>query len=99
MSSSTHFAANLRRLREQRGLTQTALAEAAGLERMTVYQYEAEKRRAKLGDSLDTIAQALGVQPWELLVPPGTDLKKPSIEDALAVIAGAHGYGLTKVAT
>ena len=95
--SNALFAANLRKLREARGLTQTALAEAAGLEMATVYQYEAQKRRAKLGDSLDALANALGVEPWELLAPPDAKQKQSlSVEEALSILAKAHGFSLRK---
>lgn len=66
-------AANLRRLREQRGLTQDALAEAAGISRLTYRNIETRKSVPRV-DTLQALAMALQVG-IEALVAPVPHLK------------------------
>lgn len=54
------MAHRIKRLREQRGLSQHALADAAGVRGHTVYRYEAGHFEPS-GQVLDRIAEALGV--------------------------------------
>lgn len=60
------FGEKIRVFREERGLTQTALAALAGLKRMAIHHYEKGKHGKALVD-LVRIAKALGVQPQALL--------------------------------
>jgi transcriptional regulator with XRE-family HTH domain len=60
------LASNLRKLRQDRGLSQEALADIAGLHRTYVSSVERCERNATL-DTLDRLATALGIEPSELL--------------------------------
>lgn len=57
---------NLRRLRRQAGLSQSALGEKAGLHRTEIALLEAQKRAPKL-DTFVLLCQGLKVQPGQLL--------------------------------
>ncbi len=62
----SYIAANVRRLRAERGLTQDALAKAVGIDLRTVQHIEAGT--ASLGvKTLVDLADALGVKPAALL--------------------------------
>lgn len=56
----------LRDLREARDLTQEQLAQAAGLDRQTIYRTELATHSPR-ADAVARLARALGVQPSELL--------------------------------
>jgi transcriptional regulator with XRE-family HTH domain len=62
----------IRELRHRRGLSQEALADAAGLDRTYISSCERGKRNVSLL-TLYRIAAALDVEPSALLVPPGQD--------------------------
>jgi transcriptional regulator with XRE-family HTH domain len=62
------FAAHLRELREKRALSQTKLAELAGLNRNYVGDVERGRRNPCL-DNILRIAEALNVPPSELFRP------------------------------
>lgn len=66
LSQSELLAANLKRLRARANMNQSDLAEAAELSIGTVKQYEGGDRFPK---DLDSLAAALGAEPWELLQP------------------------------
>jgi transcriptional regulator with XRE-family HTH domain len=63
------LAVNLLSLRAAKGWTQEALAFEAGLHRTFVAHVERHARNISL-DNLDRLAAALGVETYELLVPP-----------------------------
>lgn len=60
------FAANVRREREARGLSQTKLSEMAGVGEHTVFNYENVKHPFNL-DIIESICKTLGVAPAEML--------------------------------
>lgn len=61
-------AANVRRLRKAQGLSQEGFAEACGLHRTYVGAIERAERNVSI-DNIERIAQALGVEGWEMLKP------------------------------
>lgn len=64
-------AANVRRLRSERGLSQEELADRANLHRTNISKLE-RKLHAISIDNLHWIAAALGVSPEELVRDPGS---------------------------
>jgi transcriptional regulator with XRE-family HTH domain len=66
-ASYPKFVANLKRLRERRGLTQAQLAEQARLDRTYVIMLERGKKTNPSLGALDRIAEALGVTVIDLL--------------------------------
>lgn len=73
MSSRDILAWNLKTLRTARGLSQEALADAAGIDRTYVSALERKVYSASI-DRLDKLAAELGVAPHVLLMPkPSTD--------------------------
>lgn len=65
-SARSVFAASLRRLRDQRGLSQERLAELAELHRTYVGSVERGERNISI-DNMEQLARALGVQLREML--------------------------------
>ncbi|HWL59250.1 MAG TPA: XRE family transcriptional regulator [Paracoccus sp. (in: a-proteobacteria)] len=65
-----HVAANLRRLRRERGLSQIALAEASGISRRLIIGVESGEANVSLA-SLDKLANALEVGFVDLVTEPG----------------------------
>lgn len=63
------LAVNLRAQRRKSGLSQEDLADRAGVDRTYVSSLERRVYAASI-DTLDKIAQALGIATFELLVPP-----------------------------
>jgi transcriptional regulator with XRE-family HTH domain len=63
------LASNVRRLRRLRGFSQIALAERSGVDRTGLNQLEGEFRGATLS-TIEKLAEALAVAPWELLKTP-----------------------------
>jgi transcriptional regulator with XRE-family HTH domain len=64
----TLVAANLRRLRSKRGLSQEALADKAGIHRTYIGSVERAERNVSV-DNICRLAWALGVDVRELLTP------------------------------
>lgn len=60
------FAANLRSARKAQGLSQEALAHDAGLHRTYIGSVERGERNVSI-DNIERLAQALGVEPAELM--------------------------------
>jgi transcriptional regulator with XRE-family HTH domain len=63
------FAANVRRLRHEKGVSQEELAESAGINRTYVSKLETARTYAGL-EIIGKLAKALEVEPIELLRPP-----------------------------
>jgi transcriptional regulator with XRE-family HTH domain len=59
---------NLKRLRQERGVSQEALADAACIDRTYVSSIERRVYSISI-DKLEAIAAVLGVQPYQLLLP------------------------------
>ncbi|WP_313631849.1 helix-turn-helix domain-containing protein [Massilia timonae] len=62
------FGVTLRRAREELGLSQELLAEKAGLHRTYIGQVERGERNISV-DSMERLADAVGLQLWEMLQP------------------------------
>ena len=67
VSSRENLARNLKALRTSRGLSQEALADAAGIDRTYVSALERRKYSLSI-DRLDSLALSLGVEPFMLLL-------------------------------
>ena len=65
-SARQRFAQNLRRVREERNLSQEALADAAGLHRTYVGSVERGERNISI-DNIERLANAVGLSPAEML--------------------------------
>lgn len=65
----SHVAGNVRRLRQERGLSQSALAERSGISRRMIVAIESDEANVSLS-SLDRLAAALGVSLAEAVRPP-----------------------------
>jgi transcriptional regulator with XRE-family HTH domain len=66
VSELEQFAANLRAAREQRGLSQEALAQVGGLHRTEISLLERGQREPRLS-TIVALARALDVEPARLL--------------------------------
>ena len=60
------FATNVRKYRKEKGLSQEALADLAGLHRTYISAIERERRNISI-DNIENIAAALDVEPYMLL--------------------------------
>ncbi|CBS89245.1 helix-turn-helix domain-containing protein [Azospirillum lipoferum] len=79
------LAANIRRLRRERGITQENLAHRAGIDRSYVGQIERAEHKATVV-TLGRLAQALKVLPGDLLT-------LPSHHPYLSELTGSHPNG------
>src|SRR5262245_39842809 len=89
--------ARIRGYREDKGLTQTALADAAGLSKTYLSELESGAGRRPSGDVLLRLADALGVTIADLLgrrIAPAAD----TLPDGLAEFANQHGLPEADVA-
>ncbi|MGE0790090.1 MAG: helix-turn-helix domain-containing protein [Sandaracinaceae bacterium] len=83
MKTGALLARGMRRLREQRGMTQAQLAEAVERHEQFISQLERETR-APGTETIDALADAFGVAPWELLRAGAEKAAAPAKRDALA---------------
>lgn len=84
----TDFAANLRRIRLERGYTQTRLSELIGKSSCVVAQYESGHRTPRL-ENLTALARTLGVAVEVLSgAPPVPGLTGPHADRLVAAFAG-----------
>ena len=60
------FATNVRKYRSEKGLSQEALADLAGLHRTYISAVERERRNISI-DNIENIASALDIDPYLLL--------------------------------
>jgi transcriptional regulator with XRE-family HTH domain len=65
----TRLLDRVRHEREQRGLTQEAFAEQAGLQYKHYQAVEAGRKMNFTMATFEKMAKGLGLEPWELLVP------------------------------
>lgn len=65
--TATKLLARIKELREARGLTQEAFAEKAGLGYKYYQHVEAGRKRDIRFSTLEKLARACGLKPWELL--------------------------------
>lgn len=70
------FGSNLKHLRERAGLTQQALATAAGIAIMTVSNLERDAGGVPKWATVEALGKALGVAPVELL--DGVEMPSPT---------------------
>lgn len=90
------FAANIRRHRTARGLTQEQLADELGLSRQTVFYYESGSRWPQAA-VFDQLAVALKVEPWQLLASEGQGgAIPPEVIDQVAALARACGLNIPR---
>jgi transcriptional regulator with XRE-family HTH domain len=75
--SAEHFAARLKELREQAGLTQQQLADRVGMSRFGIAQFEQGRNKPSL-ESAVALAEALGVECTAFLEAP-TSITEPKM--------------------
>lgn len=83
MKTGRALALGMRRLRDRLGLTQAALAEKADVHAQFISQLEREQRSPRI-ETLDALAEALGVTPWDLLREGAGHAPAPKQKDQLA---------------
>ena len=76
------FANNVRKYRTDKGLSQEALADLAGLHRTYISAIERERRNISI-DNIENIASALDVDAYQLLIPNNktNDLKLSNMKE------------------
>lgn len=88
MKTAELLARGMRRLREQRGMTQAQLAEAVERHEQFISQLERGKRAPGI-ETIDALASVFGVEPWELLRAGGGRAAPASKRDVLVHRLGA----------
>ena len=83
MKTGAALAQGMRRLREKLGMTQAQLAERVGVHEQFISQLERQQRSPRLS-TVDALAAAFGVAPWELLRAGAEKAAPPARRDALA---------------
>lgn len=81
--SGRALAIGMKRLRTRLGLTQAQLSERAGVHEQFVSQIERQERSPRL-ETIDALASALGVKPWDLLQAGADAGAIPKTKDLLA---------------
>ncbi len=72
-------AANIERLLEEKGMTKSALREAAGLNQSAIHDILTGRSRSPRLETVVAIARALGVSPVDLLLPPDLAARRQNI--------------------
>lgn len=83
----------VRTRREALGLTQAALAVAAGVTNVTIYNYEAQRQFPKGAEQLVALAKALGLKPWQLIF---DGEEEPTRAQDVQVIIGSRRFVLVE---
>jgi len=94
--NSSNFAANLKRLRMAKGLSQANMAERLGVSGPSISGWEKGRARPK-EDRLADLADLLGVPVSQLLVDPQPDMIQDMIDASRNQIARATGVAREKV--
>lgn len=94
--SASNFAANLKRLRMAKGLSQASMAERLGVSGPSISGWEKGRARPK-EDRLSDLADLLGVSVSQLLVDPQPDMIHDLIDTSREQIARATGVAPEKV--
>lgn len=92
----SNFAANLKRLRMAKGLSQADIAAKLGVSGPSISGWEKGRARPK-EDRLSDLAGLLGVPVTQLLVDPQPDMLHDLIDASREQIARATGVGLDRV--
>lgn len=86
MDTFEHLRYNLKRLRKSQDLTQEHLAELAGLDYKHYQKIEGGSWPGLQLRTIDQLANALNVSPYELFLPENADLsKRPKIQFRISV--------------
>ncbi len=95
-SSARNFGARLHRLRVERGLTQSQLADHLGISKPSIWAWEHGKAQPK-ADRMAALAALLGVDPAELLESSHQPNLGKTVEQARIEIADAAGIDPAQV--
>lgn len=82
---------NIRRIRKEKGWTQTKLAKVLNVSQQMIGQFENNKNPPKL-ETVEKIASALGVTPFDLMGFDYWDQKNPNIGKEVAESRGFEAY-------
>jgi transcriptional regulator with XRE-family HTH domain len=82
---------NIKRIRKERGLTQKKLGELCGIAEPNIRKYENGKQNPKL-ETVEKIASALGVTPFDLMGFDYWDQKSPHIGEEVAKLTEFESY-------
>jgi transcriptional regulator with XRE-family HTH domain len=96
MDAAHILALGMKRLRARHGLSQAGLAERAGLSTQYIAALEQQKKGPTL-QTLDALAQALGVRVSDLLATGEGREKKNAAQDVSALIGGLVGADRERV--